>query len=461
MSVYEPVSLGALATLAAAIAANCLYLALVVLTTRRALVSASLYAYDTTGDYFASPLTPAVSVLVPVRDEEEHVVARVHGALSLRYPDYEVIVIDRGSSDDTLSLLVEEYDLRPAARALRDGAPSHASPATYLTPRHAGLVVLAANRCSDVEALDLAVRAARNPYVLVVSAGVTLEQNALLAAARPVLDAPEAVCASLGSARLARADGARSFRRQVPQRIAQALAEIEELRAELLVGEDRLRLVPLLRPTGLLFVSRGLVETVCAENAGLRATDLDLALCIARSLRRRRSSAAISMLREPVCSRPAPAGLGQLLRRRAREQQAAARTLGRSRRLPPDRLTSAMLARLLGPPLLLIGTAAVVAARVQGSLPWSSIAALALLAAVLSVAAVSAGAIRSAGSGRSILRPATMLLLLLSPVEGLVYRPLVAAVSTLATLALCRRRPRGAPPSNDGSSSRLLPGSAD
>jgi hypothetical protein len=132
---------------------------------------------------------------------------------------------------------------------------------------------------------------------------------------------------------------------------------------------------------------------------------------------------------------PAPAGLGQLLRQRARERHDV-----RPQRLPPDRLAAVLFGQLLGPPLQLAGVAVVVTAGVEGSLPWSLMAALALLMAALSTVTVSADTIRSASPGRSLLRPARAFLLLLAPIEGIVYRQLVAAVETLASLACCCRR---------------------
>lgn len=48
---------------------------------------------------------PAVSVLVPAHNEEAVIVRSVRAMLALDYPDFEVIVIDDGSSDDTAGAL--------------------------------------------------------------------------------------------------------------------------------------------------------------------------------------------------------------------------------------------------------------------------------------------------------------------------------------------------------------------
>ena len=66
-------------------------------------------AYD---ESFAEPLARGVSVLMPAYNEELTIVASVQAMTSLRYPDFEVIVIDDGSKDDTV---------RDDGRGLRHG----------------------------------------------------------------------------------------------------------------------------------------------------------------------------------------------------------------------------------------------------------------------------------------------------------------------------------------------------
>src|SRR5579862_5145341 len=58
-----------------------------------------------------SPLTPAVSLIVPAYNEAMSVEESVAGMLSLRYPTYEVIVINDGSKDRTLPILTERFRL--------------------------------------------------------------------------------------------------------------------------------------------------------------------------------------------------------------------------------------------------------------------------------------------------------------------------------------------------------------
>lgn len=50
-------------------------------------------------------MTPKVSVIIPAYQDAEHIGAAVDSALAQTYPDREVIVVDDGSTDDTLRVL--------------------------------------------------------------------------------------------------------------------------------------------------------------------------------------------------------------------------------------------------------------------------------------------------------------------------------------------------------------------
>lgn len=59
--------------------------------------------------------TPRVSVIVPARDEERNIVRCVESLLAQDYPDFEVIVVDDGSTDTTPALL-DQLRRTPAGR---------------------------------------------------------------------------------------------------------------------------------------------------------------------------------------------------------------------------------------------------------------------------------------------------------------------------------------------------------
>ena len=70
-------------------------------------------------DYF-----PSVTVLVPAYNEERHILETVHACLDTDYPDFEVLVVDDGSTDDTrrvLEPLVSAGRVRLLAKQVNEG----------------------------------------------------------------------------------------------------------------------------------------------------------------------------------------------------------------------------------------------------------------------------------------------------------------------------------------------------
>jgi cellulose synthase/poly-beta-1,6-N-acetylglucosamine synthase-like glycosyltransferase len=60
-----------------------------------------------------SPLVPPVTMVVPAHNEEKTISLSVRNLLDLDYPELEIVIVNDGSSDDTLEVLRQEFHLRP------------------------------------------------------------------------------------------------------------------------------------------------------------------------------------------------------------------------------------------------------------------------------------------------------------------------------------------------------------
>lgn len=58
-----------------------------------------------------SPITPKVSIIAPAYNEEVDILDNVYSLLQIYYPRYEVIVVNDESTDKTLELLIDEFNL--------------------------------------------------------------------------------------------------------------------------------------------------------------------------------------------------------------------------------------------------------------------------------------------------------------------------------------------------------------
>ena len=59
----------------------------------------------------ASPIAPGITIIAPAYNEALTIVENIRSLLSLQYVDYEVMVVNDGSKDNTLNKMIEAYDL--------------------------------------------------------------------------------------------------------------------------------------------------------------------------------------------------------------------------------------------------------------------------------------------------------------------------------------------------------------
>src|SRR5579875_2669719 len=90
-------------------------------------------SFSAVEEAFDSPFTPGITVILPAFNEAAGIVQSVHSLLALRYPRYEVIVVNDGSTDDTLERLRSEFHLVRAHRAVRASTPTQPIAAGYVS----------------------------------------------------------------------------------------------------------------------------------------------------------------------------------------------------------------------------------------------------------------------------------------------------------------------------------------
>jgi poly-beta-1,6-N-acetyl-D-glucosamine synthase len=141
----------------------------------------------------ASRFTIPVSVIVPVHNEEAVILPVLASLLAMRYPEFEVVVVNDGSTDASLNLIREEYDLEPREVFFRrlldtdDGS-------SYRSRRDARLsVVDKALGGGKANALNTGLNHARYPYVCCVDGDTIYFEDALLKGMRLALRDPERV----------------------------------------------------------------------------------------------------------------------------------------------------------------------------------------------------------------------------------------------------------------------------
>lgn len=286
-----------------------------------------------------------ISLICPVFNEAAGVVASVNSLLALRYPETQVIVVNDGSRDDTLALLIQAFRLRPSHRVVREAIPTARVRGVYESLYVPNLVVVDKENGGKSDALNCGLNLARFPLVCCMDGDSLLENDALLRVSRPFLDEPSVVaCAGvirpLNGCRVTPMGIRGIF---LPQTWLARFQVVEYLRAFLY---GRLGMASF----GMLFVVSGAFglfrRDALLEIGGFRTDtvgeDFEAVVRLHLHLRRQRRPYKILMVPDPVCWTEVPERASVLGRQRNRWQRGLLETMWRHRsmvlRPPRERL---------------------------------------------------------------------------------------------------------------------------
>lgn len=151
-----------------------------------------------------SDLVPSVSLLVPSYNEELTIIENVRCLMTLNYPTYEVIVINDGSSDDTLKVLIEEYELELLANPEVQGTiATKRVRGVYHNDKYPHLFVIDKENGGKADSLNAGINMSRYPLISSIDADSLLEKDALIRMARMYMEDPEETVAIGGDVRIA------------------------------------------------------------------------------------------------------------------------------------------------------------------------------------------------------------------------------------------------------------------
>lgn len=283
-----------------------------------------------------SPFLAPVSIVIPARNEALTVVDSVRALLDLDYPNLEVIIVNDGSTDDSLPRLRQAFDLREAGILYISEIATAPVRSCYLSRVEPRLVVVdKESGGTKADAVNAGLNAATGAFVCIIDADSILEKDALLRLMAAVHTDTTAVVAAGGIVRVL--NGSRVERgvlREVklPRRPLEVMQVIEYLRA-FLIGRDgwaKLDMLPIISGAFGLFRTNLLREIGGLDRNSL-GEDFDLVIRIHRHLRKKGESYRIAFVPDPTCWTEVPSDVRSLARQRARWQQGMVQVLWQNR----------------------------------------------------------------------------------------------------------------------------------
>lgn len=344
-----------------------------------------------------SGLEPAISVLMPAFNEQASIAGAVRSMLQLSYSEFEVIVINDGSSDATLEMLVQEFSLVPFPESYRPRLQTAPIRAVYRSPRFRNLRVVDKENGGKADALNAGINAARYPLFCGVDADSVLERDSLQRVVKPFLRDPRMV-ASGGTVRILNGcevqDGVLT-RVALPRNFLALCQVVEYLRAFLFgrLGWSQLNAMLIISGAFGLFRTNTVVE-VGGYRTRTIGEDMELVVRMHRILRQRGQPYRMEFVPEPVCWTEAPEDLATLRNQRIRWQHGLCESLTSNWGLmfsprggAPGWLAFPfmVLFEWLGPLIEVAGCVLLLFAALQGLVSWAAFGAFMFLALGLGV----------------------------------------------------------------------------
>jgi biofilm PGA synthesis N-glycosyltransferase PgaC len=383
-----------------------------------------------------SRFTIPVSVVAPMHNEEVLAVAVVEALLELDYPEFEVIVVDDGSTDATLERLRDRFDLRAFEKFERRVLPVGEIDAIYHSEdRRLAVVHKRASRGDKASALNAGVNFARYRYVCCVDGDTIYERDALLRAMRLVLRDPERIV-GLTSQIVVTTHPEVPYSRShglVASTLLHNFQHLEYLRSFLNMRLAFSRMNAMVCTSGaFMLYRRDVLEEVGGFSPAFTCEDMELTFRVHRHLRDSGRSYRVLSMPEPVARTEGPDRISTLMSQRARWQRVIFETTWHYRRMAFNPRYGAfgmvgipycILSEVLAPFVELAAVATLFVGAFSGEMSWPDYG-VALAAMSVALAALSVVAVRLEDVGSRSYRFVDLVwLIVLSPLEVVVYRP--------------------------------------
>ncbi len=129
-----------------------------------------------------------ISILVPAYNEELTIVDAIESLLSLDYPEYEIIVINDGSTDKTLENVIKKYDLKENKRIIRKQVKCKPITNVYENNSKVRIVLIDKSNGGKSDALNAGINVSTYPLFVCMDADSLLQKDALKKIVEPYLE---------------------------------------------------------------------------------------------------------------------------------------------------------------------------------------------------------------------------------------------------------------------------------
>lgn len=324
-----------------------------------------------------------ISILVPAYNEEVTIVDSIESLLQLDYRLYEIIIVDDGSSDDTVKVLVEHFKMRMVHRPIRKRLMCEQEKAVYKAEGlRVPVTLISKHNGGKGDALNMGINASSYPYFLCIDADSMLQADSLEKIVQPVMEEDNVVAVG-GLVRAAQSlkikDGKRVGYR-MPWNLVTSMQIMEYDRSFLAarILMDRFNGNMIISGAFGLF-KKDMVIAAGGYDRETLGEDMELVVRLHVFCRNNKIPYSVRYEPDAVCWSQVPESLGDLRKQRRRWHLGLFQSLMKHRKVFMNPVYGwlgmvsylyYLLYELLSPIFQIIGWAAMAASAVTGILNW-------------------------------------------------------------------------------------------
>jgi len=315
---------------------NVSYIALVLLSyfqTKQSKKESSIFQLS---GLFDTRLYKSISILAPAFNEEESIIESTRALLNLKFADYEVIVINDGSTDQTLEKLIGNFQLKKIDRFVPKKIETKQIRCIYGSHRYPNLVVIDKENGRKADALNAGINVSRKDLICAVDSDTLLEPTVLQKMLMGFVADPTTVAVG-GVVRVANGctfELGEVQKVNVPKTFIGRVQAVEYLRAFLFgrTGWDYFDSLLIISGAFGVFDRKSVIKVggYLHDTVG---EDMELVVRLHHYYRDKNEPYRVRFLPEPVCWTEVPESWKVLGRQRNRWQRGLADTLWRHKKM--------------------------------------------------------------------------------------------------------------------------------
>lgn len=272
-----------------------------------------------------SPLSPKISIIAPAFNESKTIIDNIRTLLSLYYNNFEVIIVNDGSTDNTFELIKDAYDLIRVNYYFDYRIPCERIKGVYRSknPSYNRLTVIDKVNGGKADSLNAGINISHSNLFVSIDADSIIEADSILKLVKPFLEEKERkVIGTGGVIRIVNScDVERGHIREIkiPSKILPRLQVLEYTRAFLLGRMAWSQLDGLMLISGAMGIfDRETVIKAGGYSINTVGEDMELVLRMRRYMTDNRQKYEVTYIPDPLCWTEVPSDLKSLRKQRTR-----------------------------------------------------------------------------------------------------------------------------------------------